>query len=143
MHGTSIICAPLRNKYLYGCMQCFVLKNNSDNGHISYNIIICCSNLANCKFTRSSKVMVAIVVNAKLVISNQYSPKPTKAPCNKLTGPPTRVVPQDHLCHHKWSPWPSCMRYKWSPAAISSPPYQTHACKPLHLRARWTSRLVN
>ena len=23
--------------------------------------------------------------------------------CNELTGPPTQVVPQDHLCHHKWS----------------------------------------
>ena len=47
--------------------------------------------------------------------------------CNKLTGPPTQVVPQDHLCHHKWSPWTSCVRHKWSPTAISGPPYQTHA----------------
>ena len=43
--------------------------------------------------------------------------------CNELTGPPTQVVRQDHLCHHKWSPRTSCVRHKWSPAAVSGPPY--------------------
>ena len=38
--------------------------------------------------------------------------------CNELTGPPTQVVPQDHLCHHKWSPRTSCVRHKWSPISM-------------------------
>ena len=61
----------------YGRTQYFVLKSLRAHAKttvtmVTFHMIICCSNFANCKFalnTRSSKVIVAIVV-----IAQQYIP---------------------------------------------------------------------
>ena len=67
----------------YGRMQYFMLKSLHAHAKttvtmVTFHMIICCSNFANCKFalnTRSSKVIVAIVVNAQryILYSGKFS----------------------------------------------------------------------